>query len=336
MTTETTGLGIHKAINAIKERLARGGGIGKDGKAMGYAFRGIEALDHILCGMTAEHGIVMYPRVTQRDVIHGTTAKGGYNCHVFLHVDWTFVCAADGSRETVTTVGEAMDTQDKSANKAMQASRKYAMTMVYMIPVAGDDTETYAPDPQPGVERTGPGEFTVTVPPDGNGITGPVEIPKRTRGPNKPKDAPLPTGNLLPAQQTQAEPVPTGYAQVSAGGKTIDVPAEVTHPSAVLGEMPFPAPVPQQNGAAGLVTRVNGTNTFAILYAFAQEADKHYPAGHPDRNFVFGAIKGRAIGLFAGATDMKGVQEGFELVTALGQPDDLKQAANAAYGKFRK
>lgn len=325
--SETTGLGIHKAINAIKERLARGGGIGKDGKAMGYTFRGIEALDHVLCGMTAEHGIVMYPRVVGRDVVHGTTAKGGYNCHVFLTIEWTFVCAADGSREIVTTVGEAMDTQDKAANKAMQASRKYAMVMTYMIPVAGDDIETYVPEPAADGQQTpvhqAPAQQQAAEP----------EQAKRTRGPNKPKPEQqpvqeLPRGDLLPAQQTQAEPTPANYPLTAA--RTVDVPAE----------MPFPngngvAP-PQQNGATAAVSRINTANTFAILYAFAQDADQHFPGNHPDRKFVFDAIKSRAIALFAGAPDMKGVQEGFELVTALGQPDDLKQAANAAYGKFRK
>lgn len=321
MTTEI-GLGIHKAINAIKERLARGGGIGKEGKAMGYAFRGIESLDHVLCGMTAEHGIVMYPRVIDREVFHGTTAKGGYNCHVFLTVEWTFVCATDGSRETVVTVGEAMDTQDKSANKAMQASRKYAMTMTYMIPVAGDDTETYVPEPAPGSTAA------ATAPQPQQPPQAQTEEPaKRTRGPNKPKDtsAPLPAGNLLPVQQTKAEPVPTNYQ-----------PTTVVE----LAEMPFPngngvAPA-QPGGPTQVVSRINNTNTFAILYAFAQDADQQYAANHPDRDFVFGAIKSRAIALFAAAKDMPGVQEGFELVNAMGAPDDLKKAANEAYGRFRQ
>ena len=324
---ETTGLGIHKAICALKLAIAGGGGVQKTRSApMGYRFRGIEDFDNILCGLTGEHKIAMYPRVTNREVIHGTTAKGTYQSHVFLTIDWAFVSAEDGSREVVTTCGEAMDTQDKAINKAMQASRKYAILMVLMIPTAGDDTEIYVPEPAApaghaqrfsGDESAAPGVQLAAA-----AQQAPVEQARRTRGPNKPKEAPveIPRGDLLSA-------------------------AEITHPAEVLNgaipatAMPFPAPAqkaaPAQNGPTAAVSRINTTNTFPLLYAFAQDADSAYPAGSPDRDFVFGAIRSRAISLFAAAPNMAGVQEGFELVTALGQPDDLKAAANAAYGRFR-
>jgi len=332
------GLGIHKAICALKLAIAGGGGIQKGRQApMGYKFRGIEDFDNILCGLSAEHQIAMYPRILSKELRDGTTEKGKYQSHAILEIEWTLVSALDGSKQVTSTVGEAMDTQDKALNKAMQASRKYAILMVLMIPTAGDDTEIYVPEPAAAAQQAVPRGFGA----DENAAPGvqlaaaatqPADTAKRTRGPNKPKEAPaqeLPRGDLQPVQQTQAEPTPANYPLTQA--RTVDVPAE----------MPFPngngvAPPQQQNGATAAVSRINTTNTFAILYAFAQDADQHFGGNHPDRKFVFDAIKSRAIALFASAPDMKGVQEGLELVTALGQPDDLKQAANLAYGKFRK
>jgi hypothetical protein len=53
------------------------------------------------------------------------------------------------------------------------------------------------------------------------------------------------------------------------------------------------------------------------------------------RAFIFEAITLRAAELFALAPDMKTVQEGFELVTALGTPDVLKKAVNTSYARAR-
>lgn len=330
MTTTGTTNGIHKAICAVKLALASGGGIGKGRQAPagagGFAFRGIEDFDNVLCGLTAEHNIAgPYPRVLSKEIVHGSTAKGGYQCHVFLEVEWTYVCAIDGSMHIASTMGEAMDTQDKACNKAMQAARKYADVMVFRIPVGGDDTEVYAPEPGGVAAASAPQTQAQQNPPP--------DQQKRTRGPNKPKDEPAPAPQQPPpVQQTQAEPTPANYPLTSA--KTIDVPA---------GD-PFPptqaAPPPAQtngttNGDASLLSRILSSNTFPILYAFAQEAESSYPPG-PARDTFKDAIKKRAIHLFSVAPDMPGVQSGFELVTALGQPDDLKAAANTAYGRFRK
>ena len=302
------GLGIHKAICSIKAAIAAGGGVQKERSApMGYKFRGIEDFDNILCGMTAEHGVVMYPRVVDRDLREGVTAKGGYQLHVFLTIDWTFVCADDGSSVVVTTIGEAMDTQDKAVNKAMQASRKYAILMVLMIPTAGDDTEIYVPEPKlmtveiPAVVHAvaqAALDDIAALPPlradDSIVRQGPTV--KRTRGPNKPKEA--------PAEITQ--------------------PAEVLNGAVVVDDV------------ADLIGRIENVQTFPLLYAFAQDMDSQTANGSSDRAAVFEAVKSKAIALFAAAQNAAGVQEGFELVSALGQPIELKQAANAAYARYRK
>ncbi len=317
-------LGIHKSICDIKRAIAKGGGIQKDRSApMGYKFRGIEDFDNILCGLTAEHGVIMYPRVTNREVLHGTTAKGSYQSHVFLTIDWTFVCSLDGSREVVTTCGEAMDTQDKAINKAMQASRKYAILMVLMIPTAGDDTEIYVPEPASPVAAP----LAVAATPAADPIAAQVT-----------------NGALLPVVPAEPKPAPRqGKPGVRGPNKPkpVAAPAEITHPAEVLNGTAPPTPAmdflvegtrPPEMSEGALLGAIGEAMSFPLLFAIASDADKEQ---EPYRAELMTAVKHRAVLLFADAKDMAGVREGFELVKAMGSPDELKHAANNAYGRFR-
>lgn len=306
----TEGLGIHKAICALKLAIAQGGGVQKERKApMGYSFRGIEDFDNILCGLSAEHGVAMYPRVTDREVIHGTTAKGGYQSHVFLTIDWTFVCASDGSREVVTTCGEAMDTQDKAINKAMQASRKYAILMVLMIPTAGDDTEIYVPEPAPVPAAPISSPAQVPVP----------ELPRGDLLPAKPRPAPPRVG--APGKRGPNKPKPDGLT------------LETNGPDAA-GDIANGTVAPTEAASESLLGRIGEVQTFPLLFAIAGDADK--TTDQVARDELMLAVKHRAVLLFADAKNMDGVKEGFDLVRALGSPDDLKRAANEAFVRFRR
>src|SRR4029077_13487388 len=53
--------------------------------------------------------------------------------------EWDFVCVADGSSHVVKNYGEAMDSSDKSTNKAMSAAYKYAVIHSFSIPVQGEE-----------------------------------------------------------------------------------------------------------------------------------------------------------------------------------------------------
>lgn len=58
-----------------------------------------------------------------------------------LTMKFTFF-AEDGSSVSSTTIGEAMDTGDKSMNKAMSTAYKYALMQIFCIPTEEDkDTE---------------------------------------------------------------------------------------------------------------------------------------------------------------------------------------------------
>ena len=67
------------------------------------------------------------------------TAKGGTLFYVTVEAEFDFVCAEDGSKHTVKTFGEAMDSGDKATNKAMSAAYKYAAFQAFAIPTEGDN-----------------------------------------------------------------------------------------------------------------------------------------------------------------------------------------------------
>ena len=50
------------------------------------------------------------------------TAKGGFLMYTILTVEFDLVSAKDGSKALACTIGEAMDSGDKSANKAQSAA----------------------------------------------------------------------------------------------------------------------------------------------------------------------------------------------------------------------
>jgi hypothetical protein len=116
-------------------------GIAKNNRnqAQGYNFRGIDDVYNVLSPLLARHELCVLPRVISREVTEKTNAKGTTLFYTVVHVEFDFVSAIDGSKHTVATVGEAMDSGDKSSNKAMSAAYKYAAFQAFAIPTEGDN-----------------------------------------------------------------------------------------------------------------------------------------------------------------------------------------------------
>ena len=74
-----------------------------------------------------------------RTVSERTSSKGGALFYTVLTVEFDLVSAEDGTKHTVCTVGEAMDSGDKSTNKAMSAAYKYMAFLTFCIPTEGDN-----------------------------------------------------------------------------------------------------------------------------------------------------------------------------------------------------
>ena len=131
---------VYQAINKVQADISKEG-IGKDRKneQQGYKFRGIDDVYNALAPMLARHGLCILPRVTSREVVERTNAKGTALFYVTVGAEFDFVCAEDGSKHTVVTYGEAMDSGDKATNKAMSAAYKYACMQAFSIPTEGDN-----------------------------------------------------------------------------------------------------------------------------------------------------------------------------------------------------
>lgn len=138
---EGTKMSVYKAINKVQADLAKSG-ISKDRKnsqGSGYQFRGIDDIYNVVSPLLSQHGLCILPRVISRECIERQSKAGGALFYTTVEVEFDFVCAEDGSKHIVKTFGEAMDTSDKSTNKAMSAAYKYACLQAFAIPTEGDN-----------------------------------------------------------------------------------------------------------------------------------------------------------------------------------------------------
>lgn len=148
---------VYQAINAIQLALSKTG-IAKDrvnSQGSGYKFRGIDDVYNAISPLLAEHGLCILPRMLTRECTDRISAKGGNLFYVTVEAEFDFVSAEDGSKHTVKTFGEAMDSGDKATNKAMSAAYKYAAFQAFAIPTEGDndaDNQTHYIDPLPTID----------------------------------------------------------------------------------------------------------------------------------------------------------------------------------------
>lgn len=135
--------GVYAKIAAITGVLAQHG-IAKTRTANFGKFRGIDDVYNALAPQLAEKGLVVLPRMIARESVERTSKSGGALFYTTVEAEFDFVSADDGTMHTVRTFGEAMDSSDKSTNKAMSAAYKYAAFMTFCIPTEGDaDAETH-------------------------------------------------------------------------------------------------------------------------------------------------------------------------------------------------
>ena len=153
---------VYQAINAVQSALSTQG-ISKDRKnqQQGYNFRGIDDVYNVVSPLLAEHGLCILPRVLSRQCEERVGKNGGTLFYVTVEAEFDFVCAEDGSKHTIKTFGEAMDSGDKATNKAMSAAYKYAAFQAFAIPTEGDNdadahTHQVAPQQKPQAQQHAP------------------------------------------------------------------------------------------------------------------------------------------------------------------------------------
>ena len=146
---------VYKAINAVQADLSKVG-IGKDrvNETQRYKFRGIDEVYNALSPLLAKHGLCILPRCTSRESVERTNKSGTALFYVTVCAEFDFVAAEDGSKHTVTTYGEAMDSGDKATNKAMSAAYKYACMQAFSIPTEGDNDADAQTHEVKAIDRT--------------------------------------------------------------------------------------------------------------------------------------------------------------------------------------
>lgn len=164
-----TGL-IYKKIPAIMNEL---GAVekGRKNQSQGYYFRGIDDFYSALQPLLSKHGVFCAPTVLRELREEKQTKSGANMTYTVLTVEFAFY-AEDGSSFKAATVGEASDSGDKSANKAMSAALKYLFMQVFCVPSEEDnDTENHSPEFAPRGSApsalkavpSDPAEFVVTI-----------------------------------------------------------------------------------------------------------------------------------------------------------------------------
>lgn len=140
---------VYEKIALVQSQLAAEG-IAKNKtnqQGASYKFRGIDDIYNAASSLMANAGLCMLPRILSRTVTERASKSGGTMFVVIVDAEYDFIAVEDGSKHTVKTFGEAMDSGDKATNKAMSAAHKYALIQAFSIPVEGDnDTENNSPE----------------------------------------------------------------------------------------------------------------------------------------------------------------------------------------------
>jgi len=144
---------IYRAIADIMDEMPA---IGKDSRnvELKYNFRGVDAVCNAAHRLLARHRVFCTPRCTDRQIesFQRPPRRQGdpprHAVHAVLTMQYVFY-AEDGSNIEVVTVGEAEDSSDKAANKAMAAAYKYALVQLFCIPTS-DDPDAHDPAGEEG------------------------------------------------------------------------------------------------------------------------------------------------------------------------------------------
>lgn len=125
-------MNIYQAITKCMEEI---GAVGKNdvNKQQGFKYRGIDAVMNAINPALVKNHVFIAPEVLEQKREERTSSRGSALIYSVCRIKFTFY-AEDGSNISVITVGEGMDSGDKSTNKAMAIAFKYACFQVFCIP----------------------------------------------------------------------------------------------------------------------------------------------------------------------------------------------------------
>lgn len=108
-------------------------GKNKTNSQQNFKYRGIDDVMNELHGLFAKNSVIILPVVKEIKQDERTSKNGSLLFYTKLTVQYDFI-APDGSSVSATAIGEAMDSGDKSTNKAMSVALKYVILQMFLIP----------------------------------------------------------------------------------------------------------------------------------------------------------------------------------------------------------
>lgn len=139
----------------ISEVMGKVGAVAKSRKnqQQGYSFRGIDDMYNALNSHLSEVGVFATTEILDRQREEKVSKGGSILFYTVLRVKFTFY-AEDGSNVSSIMEGEAMDSGDKSTNKAMSTAYKYALMQIFCIPTEEEkDTEEQTHEVKPPIKE---------------------------------------------------------------------------------------------------------------------------------------------------------------------------------------
>lgn len=130
MKTDTTN--IYQALNGVMHEI-EAIGKNKTNPQQGYKFRGIDDMYNALQPLFKKHSVFIVSNVLESKREERQTQRGGTLIYTIAKCQFKFF-TTDGSFVESILEGEAMDSGDKSTNKAMSTALKYALMQMFLIP----------------------------------------------------------------------------------------------------------------------------------------------------------------------------------------------------------
>ncbi|AYD86227.1 ERF family ssDNA binding protein [Streptomyces phage Darolandstone] len=194
-----------------------------------YAFRGVDDAMSAMAGPMRNHGCFIAPEVVE----HRQRPRGDKGTHTNLRMLYRIYGPA-GDCLLVTLPGEAMDSGDKSTNKAMSAALKYMLFTVFMIPVDSrsidDSDQDTAPIPTAPQQRQQGGQQRGQQRPQQrrNGQQGGQQPRRSNRAEAGPWEQQAPAQQQRPDYLAQARKAqnPEAFAKVRAAAVAAGAPPE--------------------------------------------------------------------------------------------------------------
>ena len=139
---------LQQRMALVKRELVEGG-ISKDSKQkfQNYDYRGVDQVLGVISALHVKYGInVKVADIRDFKMEQRVDGKGKPVTHMTALYEWGFVNADDGEDDDYCfSIGEGMDTGDKSSGKMQSYAYKNMMFYRYEIPVQGQTLDDYDP-----------------------------------------------------------------------------------------------------------------------------------------------------------------------------------------------